>query len=130
MSRVIRAQVDRLRAKMEPPVDKDAERRHAIASAILDEFAALKASRAAGYRGGVPIVPEDIPGKILGTGYTTGELVELAVRRVLEREHEKAPAAVTKGAVERYIIGWTQLFESLSAQQQWNRREDEGEGVS
>jgi hypothetical protein len=59
------------------------------------------------------------PGRMIGRDISKGEAVE----------HEKSPAAVTKGAVERHIIGWTHLFESLSTQQQWNRREDEGEGV-
>jgi hypothetical protein len=55
---------------------------------ILDEVARLKASRAVHYRGGIPMVriePEDIPGKILGPGYTPEDVWELARRRVLER---------------------------------------------
>ena len=61
--------------------------------AILDELAALKASRAHGFRGGVPIVPEDIPGKILGLEYSQDELFELAVRRALEARGEPASEA-------------------------------------
>jgi hypothetical protein len=59
--------------------------RTALIRDILDEFASLKASRAVHYRGGKRIVPEDIPAKILGPGYTKGDVWELAERRVLER---------------------------------------------
>jgi len=68
-----------------PHKDEEAERRSAVIRDILDEFASLKASRAVHYRGGKRIEPEDIPGKILGPGYTTGDVWELARRRVLER---------------------------------------------
>jgi hypothetical protein len=54
----------------------------------LGEVASLKASRAVHYRGGTPMVriePEDIPGKILGPGYTPEDVWKLARRRVLER---------------------------------------------
>jgi hypothetical protein len=78
--------VDRLEAQIEPVPDEDAARRHAIAPEILNEVALLKASGAGGFRGGVPIEPEDIPGKILGADYTWEQLVELASRRVLERK--------------------------------------------
>jgi hypothetical protein len=59
--------------------------RTALIRDILDEFASLKASRAVHYRGGKRIEPEDIPAKILGPGYTKGDVCELAERRVLER---------------------------------------------
>ena len=52
--------------------------------AILDEFAALKQSYAHGLRGGVPIVPERIPLKILGPGYTYREFVRLTLKRASE----------------------------------------------
>ena len=68
-----------------PHNDEEAERRSAVIRDILDEFASLKASRAVHYRGGKRIEPEDIPGKILGPGYTTGDVWKLARRRVLER---------------------------------------------
>ena len=65
--------------------------------AILDELAKLRASTAHGFRGGVPIVPEDIPGKILGPDYTRDELQALAVRRALEARGEPA------SEVPRYV---------------------------
>jgi hypothetical protein len=68
-----------------PPQDEGAERRRSVAREILDEFAYLKASRAVGYRGGVRIELEDIPGKILGPDYTTEQMWELAANRVSER---------------------------------------------
>jgi hypothetical protein len=68
-----------------PEKDKAAALQTALIRDILDEFASLKASRAVHYRGGKRIEPEDIPGKILGPGYTTDDVWELARRRVLER---------------------------------------------
>ena len=71
-----------------PEKDKDAALRRALINDILDELASLKASRAVHYRGGTPMVriePEDIPGKILGPGYTPEDVWKLARRRVLER---------------------------------------------
>ena len=49
--------------------------------ATLDELAALKSSGACGYRGGGSIVPEDIPGRELGPGYTRAQLLTLAAER-------------------------------------------------
>ena len=66
--------------------DEGSEHRRTVVRAILNEFAALKASRAVHYRARMHIEPEDIPGKILGPDYTTEQLWELAERRVLERE--------------------------------------------
>jgi hypothetical protein len=68
-----------------PEKDKAAALQTALIRDILDEFASLKASRAVHYRGGKRIEPEDIPGKILGPGYTKEDVWELARRRVLER---------------------------------------------
>jgi hypothetical protein len=68
-----------------PEKDKAAALQTALIRDILDEFASLKASRAVHYRGGKRIEPEDIPAKILGPGYTTEDVWELARRRVLER---------------------------------------------
>jgi hypothetical protein len=78
--------LENLERRIPPPEDEGASLRRAVMRDILDEFAYLKASRAVGYRGGVRIEPEDIPGKILGPDYTTEQLWELAERRVLERE--------------------------------------------
>jgi len=68
-----------------PEKDKAAALQTALIRDTLDEFARLKASRAVHYRGGKRIEPEDIPGKVLGPGYTTEDVWELAERRVLER---------------------------------------------
>ena len=65
--------VEALERLMQPPAsskDEAAALRRALISDILDEFARLKASRAVHYRGGKRIESEDIPGKILGPGYT------------------------------------------------------------
>ena len=85
----INKRIEYLEQHIRPPEkDKDAALRRALINDILDELASLKASRAVHYRGGTPMVriePEDIPGKILGPGYTTEDVWELARRRVLER---------------------------------------------
>jgi hypothetical protein len=41
------------------------------------------------YRGNKRIEPEDMPGKILGPGYTTEDVWELARKRVLERSRSE-----------------------------------------
>ena len=74
-----------LERRIPPPEDEGASLGRAVMRDILNEFARLKASRAVGYRGGVRVEPEDIPARILGPDYTTGEMWELAERRVLER---------------------------------------------
>ena len=68
-----------------PEKDKAAALQTALIRDILDEFASLKASGAVHYRGGKRIEPEDIAAKILGPGYTTKDVWELARRRVRER---------------------------------------------
>jgi hypothetical protein len=78
--------IEYLEQRIRPPEkDKAAALQTALIRDILDEFASLKASRAVHYRGGKRIEPEDMPGKILGPGYTTDDVWELARRRVLER---------------------------------------------
>ena len=68
--------------------------------ATLDELAALKSSGACGYRGGVSIVPEDIPGRELGPGYTRAQLLTLAAERAAAKARagtfppEDVPAVV------------------------------------
>ena len=85
----INKRIEYLEQHIRPPEkDKDAALRRALINDILDELASLKASRAVHYRGGTPMVriePEDIPGKILGPGYTPEDVWKLARRRVLER---------------------------------------------
>ena len=72
-----------------PTEDESAERRRSVARKILDEFARLKASGAVHYCGGVRIEPEDMPGKILGAGYTSEQMWELAAKRISEREDRR-----------------------------------------
>lgn len=87
-------------------------RQRAITRMILDEFARLKASRAVHYRGGAPIEPEDIPGKILGPDYTAEDMLDLAVRRVVEDQYaDLSPESrqyIADGWVET-IHDWTRL---------------------
>jgi hypothetical protein len=78
--------IEYLEQRIRPPEkDKAVALRTALIRDILDEFASLKASRAVHFRGGKRIEPEDMPAKILGPGYTKGDVWELARRRVLER---------------------------------------------
>jgi hypothetical protein len=78
--------IEYLEQRIQPPEQEDeaAARRRALMRDTLDEFASLKASRAVHYRGGKRIEPEDIPAEILGPGYTTEDVWELARKRVLE----------------------------------------------
>jgi hypothetical protein len=120
--------ISRLEGRIEPPEDLEAELRRAVMRDILDELARLKASRGHGHRGGVPTEPEDIPSNILGPGYTTGQMVELAVRRVFEREHQMAPGVLERHVVEDLIEKWTRTLEAHFARQglDWNKVEDDG----
>jgi hypothetical protein len=80
--------IEALEGLIQPPAspkDEAAVLRRALIHDTLDELARLKASRAVHYRAGKRIEPEDIPGRILGAGYTTEDVWELARRRVLER---------------------------------------------
>ena len=78
--------IEYLEQRIQPPEQEDeaAALQKALIRDTLDEFASLKASRAVHYRGGKRIEPEDIPAKILGPGYTTEDVWELARKRVLE----------------------------------------------
>lgn len=84
----------------------------------------LKATRAHGERGGVPVVPEDIPGKALGPRYTFGALVGLACRRVAERE---LSGEFGEDEIEAVIEGWTRdmrgVFERIGKGASWHRIE-------
>ena len=110
-----------------PHKDEEAERRRAVMRDILDELARLKASRAVHYRAKRRIEPEDIPGKVLGPGYTTGQMVELAVRRVLEREHKTAPDVLSADTVEHLVQTWTGFLREVSESQggDWSKVEDD-----
>jgi|SRR5215218_11340230 len=101
--------------------DAGARLRRAAMVKILDEVASLKASRAGGSRGGKRIEPEDIPGKLLGPGYTSGEVWELAVRRVFEREITPF-GVLDSGTVEDLIETWTRFFREMleSKGRDWN----------
>jgi hypothetical protein len=118
----LQSRVERLTAQISP-IHKDAALRQAVVRDIMREFARLKASRATNtFRGGVPMEPEDIPGKILGPTYTTGEMMELAARRVFECEG--IPDERLEGLVQR----WEGVFERWFTRQgrDWNRVEGEG----
>lgn len=123
--------IETLEGLIGPPEEEDleGEARRALLRAILDEHAYLKASRAGGYRGGVPRVPEEIPGKILDPGYTTGDVVRLAVRRVAERELSED---VDADEIEEMVEGWTggmrDLYERVGKGHLWDgvERADEG----
>ena len=83
--------IESLEQRIRPPEleDEDAALRTALIRDTLDELASLKASRAVHYRGGKRIEPEDMPGKILGPGYTTEDVWKLARKRVLERSRSE-----------------------------------------
>jgi hypothetical protein len=109
------ANVDDRLSKLEkglpPEEDPEADLKWAVTCDILEEYSHLKASRAKNsWRGGTPMVriePEDIPGKILGEGYTHGQMMGLAVRRVFEREHELEPDILDRETTEMLIEQWT-----------------------
>jgi len=121
--------IEALEGLIQPPAspkDEAAALRRKLMRNILDEFARLKASRAVGYRAGKRIEPENIPGRILGPGYTKGELWEIAVRRVLEQEHNTAPDILGADTVEDLIGTWTRFFREMLESQggDWSEVED------
>jgi hypothetical protein len=123
----LEGRISRLEEHIGPTEPSEADPTKALRSAILRdimaEFGRLKASRATGvFRGGdpTPIEPEDIPGQVLGPGYTTGQMMELAIRRVFERERGNAPDVLSGDEVENLIKGWTDVFEAFFARQAWN----------
>ncbi|HKH37928.1 MAG TPA: hypothetical protein VKA82_12270 [Rubrobacter sp.] len=123
--------IEALEGLVQPPAspkDKGAALRRTLMRNILDEFARLKASRAVGYRAGKRIEPENIPRRILGAGYTKGQLWELAVRRVvLEREHKTAPDILSADTVEDLVETWTRFFREMLESQggDWSEVEDD-----
>jgi len=78
--------IEYLEQRIQPPEQEDeaAALQKALIRDTLGEFASLKASRAVHYRGGKRIEPEDMTAEILGPGYTTKDVWELARKRVLE----------------------------------------------
>ena len=126
----LNGRLSRLEGRIQPHEDEDAALRRTIIRMILNEFAHLKASRAGGHRGGKPIVPDDIPFRELGPGYTTGEMIALAIRRVVERQYDD----LGDEAREAIIEGWTQSIKEWSRLDwavagrsgfDWNKVEDE-----
>jgi hypothetical protein len=100
--------IGRLEQNRPPKEDPEADLKWAVTCDILEEYSRLKASRAKNVsRGGVPIEPEDIPGRVLGEEYTHGQMMELAVRRVFEREHELEPDILDRETTEMLIQQWT-----------------------
>jgi hypothetical protein len=120
----IGARLERLEDQIGPPVDKETALRQAVMRDVMKEFGHLKASRAIHYRGGpgglTRIEPEDIPGKVLGPTYTTGEMMQLVIRRMFECEEVSD--------VEELVVRWTPLFEAFFARagRDWNKMEGEG----
>jgi hypothetical protein len=105
--------LDALQGRIPPPEDKSMELRRALRHAIMDEYASLKwysgHTHVIRKEGLVPIEPENKPTNILGPGYTTGQLWELAVRRVFERELED------DALIDEMVTNWTRMFEEWSA---------------
>ena len=106
------------------PEDEEAELRRAVIRDILDEFSRLSSCRARNrYRGGTPptpIQPTDPAGEALGYPYTTGELVEFAVRLVFERERDEAPDILTHEATEDLIASWTENMRGGPFGERWD----------
>ena len=92
----IRVRLDRIEARMPAPEDGPSGASEKL-RAVLDELASLKSSGASYYRGGVLVEGEDVPGRILGPGYTFGGLVRLAAERAADGGafgRDEVPAAV------------------------------------
>lgn len=122
----IERRIEQLERLIEPPAEEnpEADTARALLFAIVDEVGRLKGSRAQHERGGVVVVPEDIPGQYLDAPYTFGDLVGLACRRVAERElGDDLPA----DEVEQMVEGWTEgmrgVFERIGKGASWDRIE-------
>ncbi len=115
----IEKRIERLEGRIEPPKDVGAELRRALTIDILDELGRLKGARARDiYRGGnppTPIQPTDPAGDVLGYPYTRGQVVALAVRRVIERARDEAPDILTREATEELVRAWTEMFRNQPA---------------
>jgi hypothetical protein len=116
--------IERLEGRIEPPEDEGAQLRRALWGEILGELSRLKGARARGhYKGGnppTPIQPTDPAGEILGYPYTHRQLVELAIRRVFERETE-----FSGKEADELITSWTEGFREqlTSLEFDWNQVE-------
>ena len=125
--------LDDLEGHFRPPdEDHEAELRRAVMRDILDEFSRLRSCRAARvYRGGTPptpIQPTDPAGEALGYPYTTGQLVEFAIRRVFwrSREQDEAPDVLTHEATEDLIASWTENMRRGPFGERWDEVGAEG----
>ncbi len=123
----IERRIEALEGLIAPPEDEGAALRAAVRREVMEEFGRLKASRAVGYRGQGPgkplrrIEPEDIPGRILGPGYTTGDMITLAIERVFERS-----GADEDLGDEALMAKWVRHFEGIFDRMgtDWNKQED------
>jgi hypothetical protein len=125
----LNGRIERLEGRIPPPKDKGAELRRAVMRDIMDEFARLKSLRGHGiHRTGEPNIPPfDPAGEHLGYPYTTGELLEFAVRRVFEHEREIAPEILSAEATEQMAARWTEALRKQSFfGSRWNEVQAEG----
>jgi len=125
--------LENLERLVEPPEDEGRERRRAIIREVLDELARLKSSRARNrYKGGTPptpIQPTDPAGEALGYPYTTGQLTDFAVRRVIERDFAPELDSGEGGAenvVEAWVHNMRMLCEQAAGPDSWDEVEAEG----
>jgi hypothetical protein len=106
--------LNKLERRIPPPKDEADGIRRAITVAILEEFGRLKACRAnRHYRGGTPpapIQPTDPAGDVLGYPYTTGQLVECAIRNVVGRIAEDQPDLFADKSWEDLAESWAESW--------------------
>jgi hypothetical protein len=115
--------MENLEGRIEPPEDEGRAKRRAILRAIIEDFGRLKGSRAVHYWSGpngmTPIEPEDIPGQYLTKPYTTGDLIDLAIKRVWERE----------GLDEDLMAPWMQAYKGALEQRGYDLEKVEDDGT-
>jgi hypothetical protein len=109
--------IEDLERLIKSPEDEDAHLRRAVMVDILNELSSLTSCRSTNsFRGGdppTPIQPTDPTGDAYGYPYTTGQLTEYAIRRVLERRRENDPDALSEEAVEELACGWAASWRRL-----------------